>query len=200
VTDIKHLQQRQQFLLRELSHRVKNPLTVVQAIAHQTERGSLSSEDFVDQFNGRLSALGLAHDLLLQSNWEGADLATLARQQLKAYVSENSDRLRIEGEPILLPADIATPFGLVLHELATNAAKHGSLLIPSGSVHVSWTTGLRDNQRVLTLNWNENGSAPAPRAGLTGSGTRLIDNGIPNAIVHREFGPHGFACTIEVPL
>jgi two-component system, chemotaxis family, CheB/CheR fusion protein len=200
VTDLKHLQQRQQLLLRELSHRVKNTLAVVQAIAHQTERATPSAENFIEQFDGRISALGVAHDLLLESNWEGADLAELVRQQLNPYVAENSDRLRMEGEPILLPADVATPFGLILHELATNAAKHGSLSISGGSIHVSWTVNLGDNQRVLTFVWNENGGPPAPRPGRSGLGTRLIEKAIPNAIVYREFRPQRFACTIEVPL
>lgn len=108
--------------------------------------------------------------------------------------------MQIEGEAIFLPADVATPFGLVLHELATNAFKHGSLSRPGGSVHVSWTVSFRDDYRVLTFIWNENGGTPALQPGPSGSGARLIENAIPNAIVRREFRPQGFACTIEVPL
>jgi two-component system CheB/CheR fusion protein len=111
VTERKLWEQRQQLLLGEFSHRVKNTLAVVQAIAHQTLRGSASAEDFVERFDGRLVALAGAHSLLIKSDWRGADLAALARNQLEPYTSANPDRLRLEGEPVLLPADIATPFG-----------------------------------------------------------------------------------------
>ena len=98
-----------------MTHRVKNTLTIVQAIAHQTQRYSASRDDFVTRFDGRLSALADSHALPVESDWRGADLATLALRQLEPYVSDNSARIKVAGEPIALPADIATPFGLVLH-------------------------------------------------------------------------------------
>jgi two-component system CheB/CheR fusion protein len=200
VSDRKRWEQRQHLLLGELTHRVKNTLAVVQAIARQTLRNSDSGAEFVRGFDGRLAALASAHDLLFASNWQGADLATLAHQQLDHYVSESPGRLRIDGEALLLPADVATPFGLVLHELATNAAKHGSLSRPGGAVHVSWTQSSMNGQRVLTLTWRETGG-PAVRAPITkGFGTALIENGIPNAVAKREFGSDGFSCVIELPL
>ena len=140
------MEERQQLLLGELTHRVKNTLTVVQAIAHQTQRHSPSPEDFIERFDGRLAALAGAHSLLVGSKWRGADLAAIAHSQLDAYRSaDNPDRMRIEGEPVTLPADLATPFGLVLHELATNAAKHGALSRPGGAVTLRWSrrTGTR---------------------------------------------------------
>jgi len=136
----------------------------------------------------------------VQSDWQGADLASLARQQLEPYVRENPGRLRMEGEPVLLPADLATPFGLVLHELATNAFKHGSLSRPAGSVDVSWTVAARDGQRFLKLRWRETSSALVPQPATAGLGTLLIENAIPSAIVRREFDAQGCACTIEVSL
>ncbi len=130
ITERKLWEQRQQLLLGELAHRVKNTLSVVQSIAHQTLRSSASADDFIERFGGRLLALGTAHSLLVQSDWHGADLGALARIQLEPYISDNPDRLRIEGEPVLLPADLATPFSLVLHELATNTSKYGWLARP----------------------------------------------------------------------
>src|SRR5262249_42577245 len=127
ITDRKLWEQRQTLLLGELAHRVKNTLSVVQSIAHQTLRSSPSAEDFIEHFGGRLLALDTAHSLLIQSDWKGADLAALAQRQLEPYTSDNPGRLRIEGETVVLSADLATPFGLVLHELTTNAAKYGSL-------------------------------------------------------------------------
>jgi two-component system CheB/CheR fusion protein len=201
ISERKLWEQRQQLLLGELTHRVKNTLTVVQAIAHQTRRSSRSSEEFAERFDGRLAALASAHSLLVDSNWKGADLAALARNQLEPYTSEIADRLQLEGESISLPADLATPFGLILHELATNAAKHGSLSRPDGSVHLSWTLGSRNGEPALTLVWREKGgSPPAKRPAAPGFGSSLIDRAIPNATINQEFSPDGLICTIEAPL
>src|SRR5262249_55054800 len=127
ITERKRWERQQQMLLGELTHRVKNILAVVQAIAHQSIRGNRPGDDFGKRFGGRLSALGVAHSLIVGSNWKGADLGALTRSQLEPYAAtDNPKRLRIEGEPVVLPPDLALPFGLVLHELATNAAKHGA--------------------------------------------------------------------------
>jgi two-component system CheB/CheR fusion protein len=200
VTDLKRLERRQQVLLSELTHRVKNILAVIQAMAHQTERHS-SPSDFVERFGARLSALASTHDLLVQSDWKGADLSSLARQQLAPYTpAESKDRVRIEGEPISLSPDIATPFGLVLHELAINSFKHGSLSGSRGSVDLSWSASLRDGERVLKFIWKEQGGVAAPRSTTTGMGSSLIEKAIPQAAVRQEFGAQGLTCTIEVVL
>ncbi|HVY57836.1 MAG TPA: chemotaxis protein CheB [Xanthobacteraceae bacterium] len=196
VSDRRRWEQRQQTMLRELSHRVKNTLTVVQAMAHQTARGKQTTSEFVRSFDARLTALAEAHNLLVQSNWRGADLCELARKQLKPYLTA----VRVEGVQVILPADLATPFGLVLHELATNAAKYGSLSRSGGIVHVSWTLHARNNKRVLTFVWREQGGPAVPRPGVAGFGSALIENGIPNATVRREFLSDGLICTIELPL
>ena len=200
ITERKSWEERQKLLLGELTHRVKNTLAVVQSIAHQTGRFSSSNEDFVERFDGRLSALARAHSILVQSDWKGADLATLARQQLEPHVSDNSQRLRIAGEPVFLPANLATPFGLVFHELATNAAKYGALSIPSGTVDLSWTLRTRNNERVLTVVWRESGGPPSKRPETEGFGTALIEKGIADATVSREFRPEGMVCTLELTL
>jgi len=114
-------------LLSELSHRVSNSLAVVQAMARETLHTAKSNSDFVELFEGRLTALSVAHKLVVQSQWDGAELDAIARSQLAAYIGTDPKRLRIEGEAVKLPPDVATPFGLVLHELATNAAKYGAL-------------------------------------------------------------------------
>ena len=193
-------EQRQRLLMSELTHRVRNILAVIQAIARYTMRPDLPKEQLIARFEGRLLALAGAHTLLVQSDWEGADLRELARQQLGPLAADNPDRVRIEGEPILLPPDIATPFGLVLHELATNAAKHGALSNHTGSVAATWTTARRNNQPSLRFDWKET-DGPAVREPAThGFGSTLIDTAIPGAQVKREFRPDGFGCTIDVPL
>jgi len=200
ITERKEWDQAQRLLLGELTHRVKNTLTIVQAIAHQTQRYSSSRDDFITRFDGRLSALADSHALLVESDWRGADFATLVRRQLDPYLSDNPARINVDGEPIALPADIATPFGLVLHELATNAAKHGSLSREGGKVEVSWTDGTRNNQRLLSVEWKESGGPPVKEPTIAGFGSSLIEKGIPNAAVSREFRPSGLVCTIKLAL
>jgi two-component system CheB/CheR fusion protein len=200
VSDRKAWEERQKLLLGELSDRIKNTLAVVQSIAHQTQRHSTSAEDFVARFDGRLRALGTAHTLLVDSDWHGADLGALAREQLAAYASDGPDRVRIEGGQVMLTPDLATPFGLVLHELATNAAKHGALSQPGGSVNLHWRVDARNNQRTLTVLWKEHGGPVVPRPGPSGFGGMLIEKSIPKAVVRREFLADGMVCTIEIPL
>jgi two-component system CheB/CheR fusion protein len=175
-------------------------LTIVQAIAHQTERNSPSKQEFITRFDGRLSALASAHSLLVESDWKGAELGALARDQLKAYASDRTDSVRIDGPPISLPPEIATPFGLVLHELATNAAKHGSLSRPTGTVSLSWSLDTRDAPHVLTVKWHEKNGPPMKDDAKPGFGSTLIDGAIPNAKVSREFGDDGLVCTLVLSL
>jgi two-component system CheB/CheR fusion protein len=200
VTARRASEQRQRLLVRELTHRVRNILSVIQAVARYTLRSDVPREQLVDRFDGRLAALANAHNLLVQSEWKGADLRDLARQQLGAYATDNPDRVRIAGEPILLPPDLATPFGLVLHELATNAAKHGALSNNAGQVTADWSTNGRNNERFLTFEWKEADGPAVQQPGAQGFGSTLIDTAIPGAKVNREFRRDGFACRIQLPL
>jgi two-component system, chemotaxis family, CheB/CheR fusion protein len=199
VTAQRGAEQRQRLLMRELTHRVRNMLTVVQAIARYTLRSDLPTPQLLERFEGRLAALAGAHTLLVQSEWLGADLGELAREQLAAHVAEDPDRIRLQGEPIVLTPDVATPFGLVSHELATNAAKHGALSNHAGRVTATWSTGERNNHRALKFSWTEENGPTVRKPETRGFGSTLIDSTIPGAEVKREFRPAGFLCTIEVP-
>jgi two-component system CheB/CheR fusion protein len=179
---------------------VKNTLAVVQSIAHQTEITSRSPREFVDRFSGRLQALANAHGVLVKSDWQGADLAALTRAQLQPYTADRQERLHIEGPTIALPPDLATPFSLVLHELATNAAKYGALAQPAGNVSVTWRLPALNGGRGLQLTWRESGAPPQSQPRPTGLGSRLIENAIPGANVRREFAASGLVCTIELQL
>jgi two-component system CheB/CheR fusion protein len=163
-------------------------------------QGSPSKEEFIKRFDGRLTALSEAHNLLVEANWKGAELGELARKQLKPYATPNPDRIRIEGDPIILPADLATPFGLVMHELATNAAKHGSLSRAKGMVSLKWRLEFRNNTPLLVVLWEEKGGPPVTEPKKSGLGTALITGGIPGARVEQEFRRNGVVCKIELPL
>jgi two-component system CheB/CheR fusion protein len=201
ITERKGLEERQRMLMRELAHRINNTLAVVQAIAHHSRRHATSPDDFIARFDGRLRALGSAHALLVESDWAGADLGTLAHGQLDAHAGgDASGRLRIAGDPVTLPVDVATPFGLILHELATNAVKHGALSRPGGSVTLGWSTTPRDGGQMLSVVWRETGGPPVTPPTASGRGGALIESALPGAVVRREFHPDGLVCTIEIAL
>jgi len=200
VTDQKAWDQRQRMLLSEMTHRVTNTLAVVQAIAHQTMRTNSGPEEFAARFDSRLAALGSAHSLLSRSNWQGVDLATLVRQLLMPYTSEGSPRYRLEGEPVVLPVDLASPFGLVLHELATNAVKYGSLSGSSGTILLKWRVSSQSDQRILEFVWEERGGPPVRKPAKSSFGSALIENAVPDATVVRDFRPDGLICTMKVPI
>jgi two-component system CheB/CheR fusion protein len=200
VTDRKRLEIRQKMLLDELSHRVKNTLTVVQSMARETLRNTTSAKAFVASFEGRLSALANAHKLLVDSNWQGAELGALARNQLEAYLERGSRRIRLEGRSVMLSAEVATPFALVLHELATNAAKYGSLSSANGHVVLSWRMERGNDAEYVNVVWQEVNGPPVTKPEDAGFGSILIEKGVPGATVQHEFLPGGVVCTIELPL
>jgi two-component system, chemotaxis family, CheB/CheR fusion protein len=200
VTDQKKWERRRQLLLRELSHRVSNILAVVQSMARQTLRTAGSGKEFVEVFEGRLQSLAQAHNLLVEARWEGTEVGNLARSQLAPYLANDLQRLRLHGNPIILPPDFATPLGLVLHELATNAAKYGALSVEAGQVFLNWALDEENGRRLFRLTWQESGGPPVTVPERTGFGGSLIERGLPGAIVHREFAREGVTCTIELEL
>jgi two-component system CheB/CheR fusion protein len=199
ITDRKRWMQRQQLLLHELSHRVKNTLSVVQAMARQTMRTSGSNDEFLKRFDGRLMALNQAHTLLMSSYWEGAELGAMARAQLKAYLGE-PNRLSIEGEKVVLPSELATPFGLIFHELATNAAKYGAFSNKKGRVTLQWHVEKRSDQQHLTVTWEEQDGPAVRQPDKEGFGTSLISKAVPGAHVTIDYRPQGLVCKIELKL
>ncbi|GAA3065179.1 hypothetical protein GCM10010520_11210 [Rhizobium viscosum] len=151
-------------------------------------------------FDGRLDALARSHKLLVDARWEGAEFSTLARSQLAAYLTDGSQRLDLQGDPVVLPPDLATPFGLVLHELATNAAKYGALSSGTGRVLLRWVLDEENGRRQFRVTWQESGGPPVMEPEKTGFGGSLIARSLPGATVHREFASAGLTCTIELEL
>jgi two-component system CheB/CheR fusion protein len=200
VTDRKAWEARQRLLLSELSHRVKNTLAVVQSMARQTFRRAKDYGQALASFEGRLGALSGAHELLVSSDWQGAQLEALARRQLGAQLQENGGRVNLSGPSILLPADLATPFGLLLHELGTNAVKYGALSVEGGTVSLTWQLHPRVEGQLLEVNWLEEGGTRPNSKFKSGFGGFLIEGGLPGAKVARKIHEDGLLYEIELML
>src|SRR3984957_9522002 len=149
VTERKEAEERQVLLAREVDHRARNALAVIQSIIRLTHAKSV--EDYVQAIEGRIKALARAHTLLSDSRWNGADLATLVADELAPYRA--GDKIQCHGPDISLQPGTAQGLALALHELATNAAKHGALSSPGGKIDLDWDL----KPDALTLNWVENG-------------------------------------------
>jgi two-component system CheB/CheR fusion protein len=199
ITGRKKWEEQQKLLLNELSHRVRNILTVVKSMARQTLRKTSSSADFVERFEGRLSSLARAHGILFDSEWQGAELSALIESQLQIHTSDASARIKVEGEPLTLPPELATPFAMILHELGTNATKYGSLSSETGTVLLTWSARTDGAREILTFVWRESGGPPVEIPTRSGFGSTLIERGLSGSTVRREFLPTGLVCTIEVP-
>jgi len=189
-------------LLNELNHRIKNTLTTVQSIAEQTLRSASVKPAIRDNLAGRLMALSHVHDVLVQESWAGADLAEVVDQAVAAYRDDGS-RFVIDGPPVRLSPVIAVSISLALHELATNALKHGGLSSPQGRVSVSWTDAHDGvGRRFLTLLWKESHGPKVSSPTRTGFGARLLarvfsDSG---GSTRLDYEPAGLRCVINLPL
>ncbi len=167
-------------IMRELSHRSKNLLAIVLAIARQTSRYTRSFEDFETRFNSRLQALADAHDLLVEQQWGGAALDDLVRAQLSAFGME---KVTCQGESVILRADAVQNVALALHELATNASKYGALSAPNGKVDISWAFETDDGgEQVLRLTWRESGGPKAKPPVQKGFGCFVLERVTVNAL------------------
>jgi two-component sensor histidine kinase len=191
-------------LLDELNHRVKNTLATVQSIARQTLRMAESPKDFIGGFSARLMALARAHDLLTRKEWKGVSLDELIRQTIAPYGAHlGSSRIKAKGDYIELPPNTAVVLNMVLHELATNAAKYGALSKQEGVVCVEWTLDTSGREPHLTLTWAEHGGPPVTPPKRRGFGTRLIERGLAselNGIVTLDYDPSGLRCTMELSI
>jgi PAS domain S-box-containing protein len=194
ITDRKRFEERQLLMNRELAHRVKNSLAVIQAMARHTLRTASSPQAFATAFEGRLQAMSTSHNLLTVSQWEGAELSELIREQLAPSIV-GADRLRLSGPSLKLPPGIATSLGLVLHELSTNAVKYGALSVPAGRIDISWTVEGTGRDRRLRLDWRESGGPTVTPPREKGFGSTLIEN---SGKVTQRFEADGLRCSVEM--
>jgi two-component sensor histidine kinase len=193
ISERKRAEERQQLLINELNHRVKNTLAVVQSLAHLTLRGSTSPEALQD-YEGRLQSLAEAHDLLTVQSWEGAPLADLILRSVGPHCRPDG-QLELDGPDVQLPPQTAVSLAMALHELCTNAVKYGALSTPAGRVRIGWTVVKGD----LVIEWREQGGPPVVPPTTRGFGTRMLQQALAREIggeVSLDFLPEGLMSAV----
>ena len=190
----------QKLILEELHHRIKNTLATVTAIAAQSLRTATSIEHGQQAIEGRLIALGRAHDLLLQVRWANASLSETVRGAIKPFDDPGAERFSLAGPDIGITSGAVIALAMTLNELCTNTTKFGALSIPSGRVSIAWKID-NDTQR-LSLTWRENGGPLVVAPTRRSFGTRMMEAlGLQlNGLVHLAYEPGGFVYTLDVPL
>lgn len=201
ITERKAGEEHLRLLMRELTHRSKNLLAVIQALARQTSRHAGSLESFLEEFSARLQALSRSHDLLVQEEWHSAGLRDLVRSQLGHYIDRAESQISIEGPPIHLKPEAAQSLGLALHELAVNAAKYGALSTPKGRVDVIWEER-EPAEGGIIIRWIERDGPRVERPKKHGFGTMAIQRNLSRSLeadVDLNFAEGGVSCVITVP-
>jgi len=198
VTERKQAEDRQRVLMAELDHRVKNTLAKVQAMAWQTMRITRSADEFNEAFGARLQALAQAHDMLNRAGQDWASLEQTVYEALGPLGGLEDGRTVASGDPVRLSGRAVLTLSIVLHELATNAAKHGALSSPDGRADVTW----RGGEGKVELVWKESGGPTVAAPSRRGFGLRLISDSISYELGGEavfEFDPRGLICSIRVP-
>jgi PAS domain S-box-containing protein len=201
ITERKEAERLRRLLTAELNHRVKNTLSIVQAIATQSLRRAKSPVDFVSSFTGRVQALARAHDLLTQNKLQGADVMALVREQV-LFGATDDHRISCSGPVLMLEAQAAVQLALVLHELATNARKYGALSVPNGRLTVQWELRIEGERSNLILEWKERGGPKVCTPKELGFGSTLIERTLSahRGEVSMRYAAAGVTCRISLPL
>src|SRR6187551_263801 len=195
ITKRKQAEERQLLLAREVDHRARNALAVVQAIMRLT-RGTTPA-NYVKAVEGRIKALSQAHSLLSQSRWQGADITRMVEEELAPYRVAGSSQVSISGPTVLLAPDRAQTVALTLHELATNSAKYGALSCREGHLNVDWQL----DGGMIKLNWREAGGPPTQVPKTHGFGTKIINATVKQmgGDVVLDWRPNGLHCLLSIP-
>jgi len=180
----------------ELTHRVKNNLTIVQGLARQIARTSPDPQAFYEALSDRLSTLGLANNVLSTGKWENCDLPALIKESLRPFQSEGT--IAIRGPACLVPPAACVPLVMALHELATNAVKYGALSVPEGRVDVHWRLSAEPDGQRLYLTWQERNGPPVMQPTRRGLGSRLLRPQAGLDDVRLSFEPTGVRCDLEL--
>lgn len=201
ITERKKAEEAQSLLIQELNHRVKNMLTTVQAIALQSLNGSRSAEK--DRFLSRIHALATCHNLLTRSSWEGAQLRDILESTFAPHHSlQAASRISLSGQDTLLSSRDALSVTLALHELVTNAVKHGAFANNEGRIELSWKVEPSTSAMKLHLAWSEEGGPPVKAPQRKGFGSRLLSSlaAQSGAAYSCEYPSTGFKCELALPL
>jgi two-component sensor histidine kinase len=216
ITGSKQSEQHLRFLMRELSHRSKNLLAVIQAMAGQTAKSVETVDDFKRRFGERLMGMAASHDLLVNRNWLGASVDTLVRGQLASFIDARDPRLTIHGPAVDLKADAVEALGLALHELATNSLKYGALSNDRGKVEIAWEvagppvgeadpgagSGEVADARRFRMDWIEHSAVPVPPPSHKGFGRMVIEHTVEATLrgrVKLEWLPEGLRWRLDAP-
>jgi PAS domain S-box-containing protein len=201
ITERKELEDHKNTLISELDHRVKNVLATVLTVASRTQETSSSMSEFIAALEGRIKSMATTHELLSHRRWQGIPLAELVRHELAPYATTSN--ARIDGPDVVLRAEAGQALGMVLHELATNAAKFGAISTGSGSISVRWS--FRRNGHAeswLCIQWKESGGPIVMPPTRSGFGTSVVSELIPYELggnVEPEYACEGFRCKLEIP-
>jgi PAS domain S-box-containing protein len=201
ITDRKKAEEQRDLLVAELSHRVKNTLAIVISIAQQSFSRNPDPEEACRAFDSRIRALAQTHSRLAEANWSGVFFEAMLRDELAPYFREDGRNIRVSGPPIALHAKCALTLGMALHELATNAAKHGALSSKRGAVDVAWQIDSADRQ--LRISWSETGGPPVRPPVRSGFGRLLLERALASDLggeVQLAFDQDGLKCAIAIPL
>lgn len=203
ITERRRAEEHRALLANELSHRVKNMLATLQAIVSQTLRNASSLEEASDTLSARIQSMDAANDLLVNEQWESADIRDLITRALAPFRSADAERFRVAGPSVRLPPRIAVGLALALHELATNAAKYGALSAAEGHVEISWTVvdGFKPDR--LHFCWREIGGPLVVKPERVGFGSKLIQRVLAREIdgtVDLDYRPEGVVFTAKALL
>ncbi len=196
ITARKQLEERQKLLIAELDHRVKNVMANISAMARLSGRRAHSIDEFVHALDGRLQSMSSAHSLLRQSDWNGADLFELATAVLAQFRSQDNDNIVFSGDRLILRPRAAQGLALVIHELATNAVKHGALSCAEGRVNLHWSNDATAGTSEIV--WRESGGPPVKIPERRGLGMSIIQSAFSDAKASAvcAFAETGLVCTI----
>jgi PAS domain S-box-containing protein len=199
ITDRRRAEAQRDLLMKELEHRIKNTLTIVQSIANQTFRQSGLDPAVQQAFAARLVSLGNIHAVLTQRSWDSADLHEIIMSAIGPHNSTERPRFEVDGPILRLAPQAAVTLSMAVHELCTNAVKYGALSARSGSVAITWSV---DDNR-FRWRWSERSGPPVVPPAQTGFGSRLIERSLASQLsaeVKISYEPRGLICTIDAPV
>lgn len=201
ITERRAGEDRQALMVRELHHRVKNTLATVQAVLNATVRSSPTVAEFNQAFSGRIASLAKTHALITEDVFQAASFEGLLRAELGPY--DEVGRITLVGPAVVLPSELAVPVGMALHELTTNALRHGALAGPAGRLAVTWSIEMGPEGRALRWNWYEHDGPPVAPPTREGFGSKLLNRALlaqASAEVHVGYEPDGVQVSVRLPL